>query len=769
MGDLPKLYETDFAATFSGEWHANYLRAVTDARTLPEAEWKHPRFQMRLWDMDEVASIGLGRSVNVSGAASDPEVIGALWEVKTLALPESAEARARALDLAFEQAMRVVHPKHNVRRPSARLVRIFAVLFPFDVLCLLDDRRIQALRRYLKMPPQRGLGLLGNHVMIRQELRRAIGGDADLPAAIRQSMFAWYLWERVIEPQGEADLPEAPLVETALPPEPKATDRPHVVLLPPAQQRKGMFTVADNLSLLLAIVRAAEAGAGRDELLAAIATEAPQLNANSRMQVLSQAVTLGLLTVASGTYRPTDGGLALLEGQKPSNILAKVFLRYIFGFAILLDELRHADQPLTKADAMKALRRSWPNWTTNRMPSMLIKWARRLGLVESGHGALRLTEDGEYWASGLPDDEAARAAMRDSSAADAESDDLSPATAEEDCGPAPALPPVDAILARFAEDPDLRSLVFSPDQIRLFHAALTALEGKRFVLLAGLSGTGKTSLARAYARACCDILGLPVTRHYQQTAVLPDWTDPTGLLGFVNPLANPPSYQETETLRFLMAADSQRDQPFFLCLDEMNLARVEHYFAPFLSAMEGRSTPLSIHAAGDMVENVPTTIPWPRNLVIVGTVNMDETTHPFSDKVLDRAFTFEFWDVDLPGWRQRALDRGGDPALVGRVADALEALYAALYPARRHFGYRACDEVLAFCQAFAGSDPAVALDAAVLAKVLPKVRGDDGGALPKALEEARAVCSDRALKGSADRLARMANQLGAQGVVRFWS
>ncbi|CAO3378978.1 hypothetical protein [Azospirillum argentinense] len=61
--------------------------------------------------------------------------------------------------------MRFVHPKHNVRRPSARLVRIFAVLFPRDVLCLLDDRRIQALRRYLKMPVQRGLSLIGNHVM----------------------------------------------------------------------------------------------------------------------------------------------------------------------------------------------------------------------------------------------------------------------------------------------------------------------------------------------------------------------------------------------------------------------------------------------------------------------------------------------------------------------------------------------------------------------------------------------------------------------------
>ncbi|QCO03439.1 McrB family protein [Azospirillum argentinense] len=771
MDDLKVLYETEFAANFKEKWHANYLRTVNDAASLSEAEWKHPDFQMRLWDMDEVANIGLGRSVNVSSAATDSDVINALWEVKNLDLSGNVEMRAKQLDLAFERVMQRVHPKHNVRRPSARLVRIFAVLFPYDVLCLLDDRRIQALRRHLKMPVQRGLGLIGNHVIIRDELRRVVGRDQDVPTAVRHSMFAWYLWEQVIEPKEAGEPTATPLAVMVPPPEPTATDRPHVVLLPPAQQRKGMFFVADNLSLLLSILRAAEGGVGRDEMIAAIMAEASQLKANSAGQVLSQAVTLGLLTVDSGTYRPTEAGTALLEGENPANILAKVFLRNIYGFAILLDELRRADGPMTKSAIIDAVRACRPSWTTNQMPSMLTQWAMTLGLVRvAEHGGIMLTEDGDYWASGLPDDPAALEAMRGTAALndDAEAGSSGELDAESEL-PAPALPPIDAILACFAEDPDLRSLVFSPDQIRLFHAALTALEGKRFVLLAGLSGTGKTSLARAYARACCDILGLPVKRHYQETAVLPDWTDPTGLLGFVNPLANPPAYQETETLRFLMAADSQRDQPFFLCLDEMNLARVEHYFAPFLSAMEGRSTRLSIHAAGDVVENVPTTIPWPRNLVIVGTVNMDETTHPFSDKVLDRAFTFEFWDVDLPGWRKRALAKGAEPALVGRVGDALEALYAALHPARRHFGYRACDEVLAFCQAFAGLDPAVALDAAVLAKVLPKIRGDDGGTLPKALEEARAVCSAHALKASADRLARMAEQLRAQGVVRFWS
>ena len=89
----------------------------------------------------------------------------------------------------------------------------------------------------------------------------------------------------------------------------------------------------------------------------------------------------------------------------------------------------------------------------------------------------------------------------------------------------------------------------------------------------------------------------------------------------------------------------------------MNLSRPEQYLAPILSAMESGEA-LTLHSERELIDDVPSEIGYPSNLAIIGTVNMDETTHGISDKVLDRAFTIEFWDVDLeqyPGWGKRNL------------------------------------------------------------------------------------------------------------------
>jgi 5-methylcytosine-specific restriction protein B len=200
----------------------------------------------------------------------------------------------------------------------------------------------------------------------------------------------------------------------------------------------------------------------------------------------------------------------------------------------------------------------------------------------------------------------------------------------------------------------------------------------------------------------------------------------------------------------------------------MNLARVEHYFAPFLSAMEGRDGRLAIHSSRDPVDAIPPSITWPTNLFILGTVNMDETTYPFSDKVLDRAFTFEFWNVDLDGWHTSVAARGAH-AMLDQVFPVLRAMSTALKPARRHFGYRTCDEVLGFVTASSGSDPTAALDAAILAKVLPKVRGDNGGALPQAIADAIAVSARYGLVQTGEKLIQMQATLKELGAVRFWS
>src|SRR5262249_25564935 len=154
--------------------------------------------------------------------------------------------------------------------------------------------------------------------------------------AVSYSQFAWFIWEMInADESGGADAPTDSKTH-------EPTDAPNLALLPARMQRKGMFYVADNLHILMTIVRAAENGIEGQDLLQQIGEEAPQLNSRSRQQVLTQAVTLGLLTIDGGTYRPTKAGTGLLEGASAADMLVPLFVRTIFGFALVLSDLRGA-------------------------------------------------------------------------------------------------------------------------------------------------------------------------------------------------------------------------------------------------------------------------------------------------------------------------------------------------------------------------------------------------------------------------------------------
>lgn len=260
-------------------------------------------------------------------------------------------------------------------------------------------------------------------------------------------------------------------------------------------------------------------------------------------------------------------------------------------------------------------------------------------------------------------------------------------------------------------------------------------------------------------------------------SVRPDWRDSKSLLGFYNPLTG--TYQWTPFLRFVQrAVRSFRDRDglaWFVILDEMNLARVEYYFADLLSVLEsGRDADgwtheaLSLYYPDDAEGDLPPqSVKLPPNLYIVGTVNIDETTHAFSPKVLDRAFTLELTDVSLVHYppvqltssdislseaRRKALlahfTRNGtfarvDKSLVTVILDThpmfreqLANLNALLEPHQLHFGYRVFDEIMVFVSVakshslYSGMDDGngilTAFDAAVLMKVLPKFHGSRG-------------------------------------------
>ena len=295
----------------------------------------------------------------------------------------------------------------------------------------------------------------------------------------------------------------------------------------------------------------------------------------------------------------------------------------------------------------------------------------------------------------------------------------------------------------------------------------TALQTKGFVILSGISGTGKTRLAQAFA----GMLPQPAEgANHLFVPVRPDWRDSKSLLGYYNPLTG--SYEWTPFLRFLLRAEqnykSADKLAWFVILDEMNLAHVEYYFADLLSVLEsGRDEdgwtrePLRLgypdDAAGDLP---PRELRLPPNLYIVGTVNVDETTHAFSPKVLDRAFTLELTDVDFTTYpipsastqlgpsdqERRAVlkdfawndkfARVEKPTIMAYVTthpeirDRLQTLKDLLRPHDLHFGYRVFDEIVAFLAAAKSNKlyddqggTEAAFDAAVLIKVLPKFHG----------------------------------------------
>jgi len=242
--------------------------------------------------------------------------------------------------------------------------------------------------------------------------------------------------------------------------------------------------------------------------------------------------------------------------------------------------------------------------------------------------------------------------------------------------------------------------------LRRYHLAL---ESRRFVVLAGVSGTGKTWLTQAYARA--------IEARYLPVAVAPNWTTNEDLLGFQHPVS--PRYQHTEFSLFLEEAAAEflkagpHARPFHLVLDEMNLARVEYYFAKFLSAMEfrARDGESSLKLASDK------TVVLPPNLYFIGTINVDETTQGFADKVYDRA---QLVELEVEAEDIRAHLEGTEYATL--LFDIWRTLHEVA-----PFAYRVLDDIRTYVDAgrALGAGWQETLDEQLLQKILPKLKGGD--------------------------------------------
>ena len=341
---------------------------------------------------------------------------------------------------------------------------------------------------------------------------------------------------------------------------------------------------------------------------------------------------------------------------------------------------------------------------------------------------------------------------------------------------------------------------------------LTALRTKPFMLLAGISGTGKSRIVRKLAQATVteklqrangytgedfanDRWTLHSPANFELIQVKPNWHNSMDVIGYLSNIPSP-HYVFTPFIEFIVKAWQHPEVPFFLCLDEMNLAPVEEYFAEFLSAIESRSfegeeyltdpiikpfnsfgeyvaktmvnTLFPNFTAGDTESAITKVIKHfrtkgltlPKNLIVIGTVNMDETTFSFSRKVLDRAMSVEMNEVNYDSFltdttdddlkaiveafeqnddadlnallvdrhieAREIIDDLGDDAKF--TIDYLKRINALLEGTPFKLGYRAANEALIYLQAsqeFGQTDRIAALDNFTLMKILSRIEGDE--------------------------------------------
>lgn len=338
------------------------------------------------------------------------------------------------------------------------------------------------------------------------------------------------------------------------------------------------------------------------------------------------------------------------------------------------------------------------------------------------------------------------------------------------------------IVDRFADNAGSARLIVSSSNARRLVASLLA---KRFVILTGLSGSGKTKLAHAFATWITESSG----EQYCLAAVGADWTTNENVLGYQDALQTGVYRKPSNgALDVILRARNDLAHPYFLILDEMNLSHVERYFADILSAIESGQE-IALHSAGSEIDGVPTRIVLPENLFIIGTVNVDETTYMFSPKVLDRANVIEFRataddiaafldapsKVDMGALAGKGATFGtafleeasADAELGSATAAELKArlteIFGVLAPIGAEFGFRTAYEITRFTHFHAklsgeGWQFKDALDAQVLQKLLPKLHGSERrlGPVLKALET---FCMTHECDDSLKKIRRMQDRL----------
>jgi hypothetical protein len=353
-------------------------------------------------------------------------------------------------------------------------------------------------------------------------------------------------------------------------------------------------------------------------------------------------------------------------------------------------------------------------------------------------------------------------------------------------------------VAEFDNAIDEAGLIFSGINESLPSSFLRALLVKRFCLLGGLAGSGKTQLAKSFGKWLGD--NKDGNQRYLIVPVRADWTSPDPLFGFEDALGIPmngrKAWNVPEPLRFIHEAAKEPGRLWLLVLDEMNIAHVERYFSDVLSGIESNEPIVpNVQLESDnnwrISEGSPEKIMLPKNLIIVGTVNIDETTYQFSPKVLDRAFTFEFRvqtdelsnsavrPSPLPAATEKSLELISQIASndewhkeylpgVEEIYKDVKNLHGILSKIGFEFGHRSMYEILRFsvlCKQSGLPDEQI-LDWSIMTKILPRIHGS-AQQLRGLFDELLKFAESNALPLTTRKVTRMKETVLANGFVSF--
>ncbi|CAH0994221.1 hypothetical protein EMA8858_00330 [Emticicia aquatica] len=307
-----------------------------------------------------------------------------------------------------------------------------------------------------------------------------------------------------------------------------------------------------------------------------------------------------------------------------------------------------------------------------------------------------------------------------------------------------------------------KGFYFDESLIRRF---LTSLTTKPFLLLTGISGTGKSKIAELYG----EFLLKNSKGAFLLKAVGSNWNDNKNLLGYYNPIISSGNYNETDVVKFIQEANSNPTRLYIILLDEMNLSYTERYFSDFLSALESISKEITLP------DGKGSNVKWSENLKIIGTINEDETTHTLSPKVIDRANLIEMNGIKPSKYIEDLILRNdiktknlNTKTWKDNYIILLDEIYNAF---DGKFGFRVIDEITSYILIntdLTSNDFIVFLDEQVYQKLLPKLHGTRGELLVK-LEKLKEIFDKPEFTSvySKTKIASMINQIKTTGFTSF--